>query len=103
MKIIELLTENIEEEISDAKKYAKLAAHYKNEYPDLANAFYDLSTAELGHMETLHRQVTQIINKYKAEKGEPPAVMLAVYNYLHDKQIEKVAEVKRYQEQYKKM
>ena len=103
MKIIEKLSENIEDEIDDSKKYIKMALHNKEEHPELSGVFYELSVAEMGHMEMLHKQVTQLINKYKAEHGEPPAAMLAVYNFLHNKQIEKVAEIKVLQEQFKKM
>ena len=101
MKIIEKLSENIEDEIEDSKKYIKLALHNKTEHPELSAVYYELSVAELGHMEILHKQVTQLISMYRAEHGEPPAAMLAVYNFLHNKQIEKVAEIKVLQEQYK--
>jgi hypothetical protein len=42
----------------------------------------------------LHNAVTAVIQKYRREKGEPPADMLAVYNYLHEKAIDDVKEVK---------
>jgi hypothetical protein len=35
------------------------------------------------------------------KEGEPPATMLAVYEYLHRKHIDKVADIKRYQDMYK--
>lgn len=57
----------------------------------------------MAHITRLHDEVVRIIETYRAEKGEPPADMLAIYNYLHKKHIEKVAEIKRYQEMYKTM
>ena len=94
MKIIETLSEKIAEEINDAKCYAQMALEHREDYPDLARTLYDLSTEEMGHMSRLHSAVTAIIENYRQEKGEPPAAMLAVYDYLHKKQITKVAEVK---------
>ena len=47
--------------------------------------------------------MTEIIRKYRETNGEPPADMLAVYNYLHKKQIEKSMEVKRMQAMYKEV
>ena len=49
----------------------------------------------------LHGEVTKIIEQYRKTNGEPPASMLAVYDYLHKKQIEKAAEIKTMQAMYK--
>ena len=101
MRLIEILSEKISEEISDAKSYAKMALENRESYPDLAQTLYDLSQEEMGHMARLHTAVTNIIEQYRKTKGEPPADMLAVYNYLHKKQIEKAAEVKNLQGMFK--
>ena len=101
MKIIETLSDKIVEEIHDAKEYARMALEYRDEYPDLAKTLHDLSTEEMGHMSRLHTAVENIIEQYRKEKGEPPAAMLAVYDYLHKQQIEKAAEAKAMQELFK--
>lgn len=100
MKIIQEMTDNIMEEVADAKKYAKLALHYKDEEPEVAETFYGLSREEIDHMNKLHARVVILIQKYRKEHGEPPESMLAVYDYLHDKYMECAAEVKRYQSLY---
>ncbi|MBR3673969.1 MAG: hypothetical protein IKN65_06800 [Clostridia bacterium] len=45
----------------------------------------------------LHDRVVSIINAYKAEKGDPPATMMAIYNYLHERNIDKSISVKKLQ------
>ena len=100
MKIIEKLSEKIAEEIHDAKVYAKMALEHREDYPDLANILHDLSQEEMGHMSRLHNAVAEIIEQYRKEKGDPPASMLAVYDYLHKQQIEKAAEVKTLQDMF---
>lgn len=101
MKIIETLNDMIDDEICGIKDYAKLAIKMKDEYPVFAETIFNLSKDEEGHMRTLHEIVTKIISKYRQENGEPPADMLAVYNYVHEKSIEKYEKAKRYQEMYK--
>ena len=101
MKIIEKLSEKISEEIHDAKCYAKMALEYREQYPDLARTLFGISQEEMGHMSRLHDAVAEIIEDYRKEKGEPPADMLAVYDYLHRQQIDKAAEVKTLQAMYK--
>lgn len=101
MKLIEKLSEMVDEEIEDAAKYAKCALKYKEERPALSKTFYDLSTDETRHMTLLHGEVAGVIQKYRQEHGEPPAEMKGIYDYLHEKQIKKAAEVKRLQEMYR--
>ena len=101
MKLIEKLSEKISEEIHDAKCYVKMAMEYRDEYPELGRLLYSLSLEEMGHMNRLHEAVTEIIEEHRKAHGEPPAAMLAVYDYLHNQQIDKAADVKTLQTMYK--
>lgn len=101
MKIIKELEELIEEEIHDVKKYAKLAAEVKADHPGLAQVFYNLSTQEDTHQAALHDEVVKIIEAHRRTHGEPPAAMMAVYDYVHKKHIDALAEARRYQEIYR--
>ena len=103
MKIIEYYTDKIAEEIKDAKNYAMKALELRDTDPDQAKALYDLSVEEMDHMNRLHGLVVGIIEKYRKEKGEPPADMMARYEYLHKRVIEKAAKVKNLQEMFKGM
>lgn len=98
--IIRHLSEMIEEEIDGAKTYAMDAVKYKAEYPALSKVLYDITSDELRHIGMLHGEVVKMIEQQRKEKGEPPASMLAVYEYLHEKQIKAVNEIKMMQQQY---
>ena len=52
-------------------------------------------------MTILHNEVVRLIEKHRKEHGEPPPAMQAVYDYLHEKQIEKAQEAKNFQAMYK--
>lgn len=101
MKIIEKISERISDEICDAKDYTLMAMDIKDEYPEMARILYTISLQEMEHMRMLHDGVTAIINRFRTERGEPPEKMMAVYDYLHEKQIEKAAEAKIIQAMYK--
>lgn len=102
MKIIKELEELIEDEIHDVKKYAKMAAELKDEYPGLAQTLFSISTQEETHQAALHAEVVKIIENHLKTKGEPPAAMMAVYEYIHNRHVEKMAEARRYQELFKR-
>lgn len=101
MKVIKKLYEQIEDELEGGLHYAQCAVNYKEEYPSLAKTWYDISQVEVGHAETLHRQVVSLIGEYRAKNGQPPESMQAVYNFLHERSVEKMQEIKRYQEIYR--
>jgi len=100
MKIIKKLSEQIDEELKDAKKYLQCANYYKEDYPELADTYYDLSVAEMGHVSMLHDIVAKIINDY-AETNPIPEGMQAVYNYLHEQHIKAARKIKMKQDEYK--
>lgn len=101
MKLIRDIEDLIEDEVHDVKKYAKMAVELKADHPQLAQVLYTISAQEEGHQQMLHGEVVRIIEQYRREHGEPPAAMMAVYEYVHKKHIDKLAEAKRYQDMYR--
>lgn len=102
MKIIKCLSENIEETLDTAEENIKKAILYKEEYPIAARAFYNQSVILMDSIKGQHDVVVSLIEGYKKEKGEPPAPMMAVYNYMHERHINKAAAIKALQDMYNK-
>jgi hypothetical protein len=101
MKIIKMLSEMIEDKIECAEDYAKAAIDCKSEYPEVSKTLIAISENEMNNVNSLHAVVAKIITEYRKESGDPPAPMMAVYDYLHKKHIENAARVKTMQAMYK--
>jgi rubrerythrin len=102
MKLIQKFTELIEDELESAEDYIKMAVMHKDEHPMLAKVLYDISSDEMHHVDMLHDEVVKLIEEHRREKGDPPAMMLAVYNYLHERHIDKANKIKIMQSEYRK-
>lgn len=100
MKIIQSLVEKIDEELMDAEKYIDCAYHHRDEYPELSAVFFRLSREEMAHMSALHDQVVRFIEDYK-KSNEVPADMKALYDYLHERQVDWANKIKIKQDTYK--
>lgn len=94
MKIIQKLSDMIDEEITDAWKYARCYQMHKEDDMELARTFSQLSLEELTHVDRLHLQVVRLIKEYREKNGEPPEHMMFIYNYLHERNIQKVADIR---------
>ena len=95
MKIIEKITDQIEEELHDAEKYIMCAQKHREGHPQLAKVYRDLAQEEIRHADKLHSAVADIITEYRQEHGAPPEKMQWVYDYLHERHIEYAENVKR--------
>lgn len=101
MKIIKDLSEMIEDELEGALNYVKSALHYKTDNPSLANVLYEISTQEMHHVNILHDEVVKVIKRHRESNGDPPPAMAAIYEWEHNRQIEKTKEIKVMQSQFK--
>ena len=102
MKVIKCMSEDIEKTLDMAEENVKKAIEYKEIYPVAAKAFYNKSTVLMESIKGMHDGVVAMIKAYREEKGEPPEPMLAVYNYLHERQMNQAAMVKNLQDIYMK-
>ena len=85
-----------------AEDTVKKAIMYKTEYPIASRAFYAKSVALMETIKATHDAVVALIEGYKKEKGEPPAPMMAIYDYMHERHINKTAAIKSLQDMYQR-
>jgi AraC-like DNA-binding protein len=101
MKLIKKLSEFIEDEIDGARCYAKMALELKDSRPEMARRFYNRSLAEMQHADDMHDDVVELIQEHRREHGEPPKLMMELYDYLHERHIEDATAVKVMQSTFK--
>ena len=101
MKIIEVFSKKIEDTLNNAEDYIIKASEYREDFPDASKALYNMSESEMNNVTALHSAVSNLINNYRKEKGDPPESMLAIYKYLHQKHIDHATKIKTMQAMYK--
>ena len=101
MKIIKNMSKDIEYVLDKAEEYARNAILLKNDYPTIAQRYWTYSGTYLDIMSGLHDEIVNLINIYRKTEGEPPAPMMAIYNYLHEREMNKAVAVKKLQEMFK--
>lgn len=94
MKWIKDITEDMMEEVHDAKHRIERAMEFKPFYPDIAQRESEIATSELNHADKDHKSVVEIIEEFKKTKGEPPEYMLEFWNSEHKRYMEEYAHVR---------
>lgn len=96
--------QDIEEELEGAEHYAKKATEHKDDDRELVDVYAKLANVELDHVNALHGQVVLIIKEWKVTSGqEAPAAMQAVWDYEHERSVDKAAKIKTLLDMYKGM
>lgn len=95
MTYIKALTDGINEEICDAKKYAEKAIEYKvkannNRY----KMYYEMANDELKHAKFLHDIVTEEIDRLR-HTVTPPPDMVKAWEYRHREYVDKARWIKK--------
>lgn len=102
MKAIKHITEDMLEEVHDAKHRIERAIEFKPLYPDIARRESEIAAQELVHSEKDHNSVMELIEEFKKTKGDPPEYMLEFWKEIHKCYMEKYAHVKHMIELFNK-
>lgn len=101
MKVIKCIVEMIDDELEGAENYVEAANKYRIEHKRTSDEFIKLAEVEMTHVKALHNEVVRLIEEVRAQKGEPPKEMMAIYEFEHEKAIKRAAKIKMMIEEYK--
>ena len=101
MQIIKCIVDMIDDELEGAENYVNAANKWRMEHKRTADEFIKLAEVEMTHVKALHGEVVRLIEEVKSTKGEPPKEMMAIYEYVHNKAVERSAKIKMLIEEYK--
>lgn len=99
MRVIKVLSKQIEEELEDSNKYIDSALTYRTQFPKLAETYIELANEEIGHADRLHKQIVSLISEIQIEI---PKFMQELWEEEHIELITKTAELRAKIELYKK-
>lgn len=102
MKQIKQIVEDIREELDGAEHYAKLSMKYKETEKELSEMYAELASQELVHVNRLHGKAVDLIKAAQAKGMEIPTGMQAVYDWEHERMIERKAKIKTILDMYQK-
>ena len=101
MKILKDLIEKADDTLEEIEWYAEKAHHLRADHKELADTYIKIAEMHIGIYNMLHeRMVALIAEKRKTET--PPASMLEIWNYEHEKLVKEFSEAKFMVEEYKK-
>ena len=106
MKLIKQISNDIAENISEAKDKIRTAYELKAESPEAAAWYREMAQAHIGFNSKGHEVIKKLIEAYKTsdEYKRNPAFadgMLGAWNAIHEELIAKTAEVKAMVEGFK--
>ena len=102
MKILVDLIKKANDTMEEVEWYAEKAHHLRQEHKSLADAYIKIAEIHVDIYKTLHEQMVELIEEEKKKGVEVPSAMQAIWNYEHEKLINRFAEAKFLVEDYKK-
>ena len=102
MKLLKDLIEKMDDTLEEIEWYAEKAHHIKTDHRAVADAYIRIAEMHISIYNMLHERVVAVIEDYKRQGNEPPAVMTAIWDYEHEKLVKEFSEARYLIEEYKK-
>ena len=103
MKILTTLIEKANDTMDEIHWYAEKAMHLRTEHKALADVYIKIADMHVSIYGMLHDRMVNLIEEERKKNGQPPQVMLAIWEYEHEKMAKEFAESRFLIEEYKKM
>lgn len=101
MRILTNLLDKASDTLEEIEWYAKEALILRNEHKELSDVYIKIAESHVSIYNMLHERMVSIIAE-KRKTETPPAGMLELWKYEHEKLIKEFAEAKYLIDEYKK-
>lgn len=102
MKILSKMISKANDTLEEIEWYAEKALHYKSDHKSVADVYNKIAEMHITIYDMLHKEMVGLIDEHKRIGHQPPAEMLAIWEYEHEKLIKEFAEAKTMVDEYKK-
>lgn len=102
MKILKDLIKKADDTLDEIEWYSEKALMYREDNKAVADIYNKIADMHVTIYDMLHKQMVDLIEQKKRDGHQPPAEMLAIWDYEHEKLIREFKEAKVLVEEYKK-
>ncbi len=102
MKILKDLIAKADDTLEEIEWYAEKAHHLRVDHKELADTYIKVAEMHVTIYNMLHERMVALIGEQRKTGTPPPAGMLEIWNYEHEKLIKEFSEAKFLVEEYKK-
>ena len=102
MKMLVNLIEKANDTMEEIEWYAEKAHHLRVDHKPLADTYIKVAEMHIDIYKMLHEKMVELIEEEKKKGIHPPAEMLAIWNYEHEKLVKEFSESKYLVDEYKK-
>ena len=101
MKVLKYLIEKANDTMEEVWEYSEKAHILKSEHRSLADTYIKIAEMHITIYNMLHEKMVNLIEEEKRKGVVPPASMMAIFEYSHEKLIKEFAEAKVLIDEYK--
>lgn len=100
MRILVELIEKAEDTMEEVEWYAEKAHSLRATHKELADTYIELAETHIEIYKKLHKEMVELIEEERQKGIQPPAGMIEMWNFQHERLVKDFSELKYLVEEY---